>query len=862
MRWLRSRHRKRDDVELERAEEIQAHIDLLTEQLIARGRTPEQAAREARLEFGNPRVTLEAVNDVDRMPILESLAFDARSAVRSLRAAPGFTAVVLAVLTLAMGASTAVFTVVDAVALRPLPFADSERIVAMDLTSKGRLQALPMTAPDFLALRDLNVFEAVAAVAPGSIDLRRDAANSPEAISAERVSAEFFSVLRVQPAIGRAFTRDDETASAGRVAIISYRLWQRRFGGRDVIGQHLPATGGDIDVIGVMPRDFAYPVGTAEPTEAWIPYVVPERERANRVSAYLKPIARLTPGATIADAHAQIDALDLPVSPKGVVTVGREGRLTLQPLRDSIVGQARPRMVMLLAAVACVLLVACVNIANLLMVRASVRVRELSVRTALGASRAAIARMLLAESLLLSLTGTVLGAVVAWWCVNAAQALLPWGLPRASDIALDFRVLGVAAMVAVVTGVAFGLAPVWHSSATIDQTLRAHARADTPPRRTQWARTALLVAEVALAVVLLVGTSLFLTSFAHVARIDVGLDYRNVLLVNVTRGDGATLSQIAARVAGLPGVVSATVGRGSVPFSFSATSAPLSVPGLPDILPIRGVITNGIAPDYFRTLGTRVLRGRTFTATEESSSGDAVVVLNDSAAAKYFPNQDPVGKVVQFKGLRTIVGVVEDVRGFGPEQEADTQAFLPIAQWDRNGGTLIVKTTGDPLAAADDVKKIVWAALPDLIIPPPQTLAERYGIYISTRRFNMIALSLFGFLGVTIAAIGVYGVMAFVVNQRTREIGIRMALGAQRSAIVRSVLIRASLQVGAGIVAGLSLAWMLTTSIEAELFRVAPHDVRLYLVVGAILIVAALAAALLPARRAANVDPLMALRTD
>ncbi len=470
-----------------------------------------------------------------------------------------------------MGATTLVFSLVDAVALRGLPFEESGRIVAFDVTSKGKIIPTSLAAPDFLALRSVTAFDQVAAIAPGSVELRRDAANSPEVLVSERVSAEFFHVLRVAPAIGRAFTSENETGGRDRVAVISDALWRRRFGARrDIVGQKLPAVGGDIDVIGVMPRGFAYPVGAENPTDVWVPYAIPDREREARVSSYLRPIARLGRGVTLDDAHARVDALNLPSSPLSVVTVGREGRLTMQPLRDSLVGNSRDSMVMLLAAVACVLLVASVNIANLLMVRASVRVRELSVRVALGASRWQIARMLLTESLVLSLAGTTLGVLFAWWGLGALRAFLPGELPRIANIAIDLRVVGVSAAAALITGLAFGLAPAFQRVDAIDQILRANARTNTPSRRSHWLRTSLTVAEVALAVVLLVGAALFLTSFAKVARIEVGLDYRNVLLVNATQGNADDLIRIAARVQEIPGVETAAVGRGSVPFSFLA----------------------------------------------------------------------------------------------------------------------------------------------------------------------------------------------------------------------------------------------------------------------------------------------------
>jgi putative ABC transport system permease protein len=844
----------------ERAEEMRAHLQLHTEELIARGWSADDARREARLKFGNPRVKLEEIDAMSQIPVLETLGHDVRSALRGLRAAPGFTAAVLAVLTLAMGATTAVFSVVDAVVLRALPFDQGDRLVAFD-----RPDLRVFSAPEFLALREQQgaVFEGVAAVADGNVVLKRNGENVPEVLRGQRVTAEFFSVLRVTPAIGRAFTREHEVEGRQRVAIISHRLWQRRFGGgSDVLGKRLPAEAGKVEILGVVPPDFAYPVGALQPTDLWMPYVIPENERAPRVSAYLRLIARLKDGISIQDAQSRVDG----IAPSTVGIETSSWHPTIRDLRESLVGDTRAWLLMLLASVTCVLLIACVNIANLLLVRSTVRMRELSVRSALGATRWDLMRMLLAESLVLSTTGAALGLIVAWWGIGALRALLPPELPRLASIAIDWRVFGASAAGAIVTGIAFGLAPALHSSRAIDQVLRDPGRVGTASSRTQWLGATFIVAEVALSAVLLVGAALFLTSFARLMRIDLGLDYRSILTVEVRPKSGTSgrLTSVLEQAARLSGVESAAITTANLPFSMSLSSATLSdIPGRdrPQDPELWGIASSWVSSDYFRVLRIPLLKGRYFTAADAQGS-ESVVILNETAARTYFPDQDAIGQRFGIRGSRTVVGVVGDVRGFGPERSIQRESFLPAAQGEIASGTLVLKTTGNTSALAPQVKAIIWSEFPNVAIPAPQTLEESLGRLVAERRFSMLLLSLFGVLSVTIAAVGIYGVMTYAVTRRTREIGIRMALGARPSTILSSVLRRASSQVAVGLPVGLVLAWLFATSVEKFLFRVEPHDLRLYAAVCALLISTALAAAFFPARLAARVDPLVALRLE
>jgi putative ABC transport system permease protein len=805
-----------------------------------------------------------------RISLAERVGHDLRAACRTLRAAPGFSSVVLTVLALAMGATTAVFSVVDAVVLRGLPFDHADRIVAVDRTINGRVVISSFSAPEFLTLRaQQDMFEGLAAVASGSLMLRRDGAREPDILRMQRVSAEFFPVLRVTPAIGRPFTIGNEVAGRDLVAVISFGLWQRRFGGAvDVLGKRLPSARGDLEIIGVMPAEFAYPVGAVQATDLWVPYVVPENERSARVGVYLRLIARLKDGMTLERAQARIDGIAAANIAAGTGD-GFEQRPTLRDLRGSLAGYARPWMLMLLSAVACVLLIACANIANLLLVRATVRAHELSVRTALGATRWDLARMLLAESLLLATTGTALGIGIAWWGIDSLRSLLPPDLPRLSNIAIDVRVLAAAGATALVTGLAFGLAPVYFGARTVSRVLMESGRGSTTSVRRQWLRTTLLVVEVALAVVLLVGTALFLTSFARLIQIDVGVEYRNVLMVDVrprptpTSASGAGLENLLKRMSEIPGVETAALATSNLPFSLSFSSRPIDVPGgdRPSGAAMQPVGVSNVSQQYFHVLRVPLRHGRFFTSADSDASA-AAVILNETAAKTLFPGQDPIGQLVGIEKRRTVVGVVGDVRASGPEGNVQPQAFLPIVRGEAVAGTLLLKITGNSAAILPRVRAAIWSEVPDLAVPAPRTLEQSFGALIAQRRFSMFLLSLFGFLGVTMAGVGIYGVMAYVVAQRTREIGIRMALGALPSTVLRSVLQRASSQVGLGLLAGLGVAWLTATSVEKFLFRVEPHDLRLYAAVGGVLIAAAFAAALVPAHRAARVDPVVALRSE
>jgi len=510
-----------------------------------------------------------------------------------------------------------------------------------------------------------------------------------------------------------------------------------------------------------------------------------------------------------------------------------------------------------------------------MLVRATHSTRELAIRSALGASRWDLSRVLLLESIMLSLTGAALGAAIAWWGVEVLRSLIPADVPRAATIAVDLRVLATTGIVAVATGVAFGMAPVVKfSRPTPAGALNQAERSSTASRRTTGLRSGLVVAEVALAVVLLVGSGLFLASFARLMNVDLGLDPDNVLTVRVRVLEAPAdiqqaeqryrqlLMNVLARVRALPGVEVASLAGGGLPLRGDLRTVDFGIPGR-ELPRNTDIALNQISPDYFRALKVPLLRGRLFADTDGQNS-DPVVILNQAAAARYFPGEDAVGRVVRLAGNRTIVGVVGNIRQDGPESGWRAQAFVPVAQSRVFGATLVIRTASAAGRILPAVRQAIWSEFPDALPTriDEHALGDYFNALVAPRRFNMMLLALFGVLGLSIASVGIYGVMAYVVSQRTQEIGIRMALGALPSTILTSVLGSALLTMMVGLAIGLIGAWGLSGLVRAFLFEVQPHDPRVYGGVVLVLSIAGLAAAFGPARRASSVDPLIALRME
>jgi putative ABC transport system permease protein len=815
---------------------------------------------------------------------------DVRNAFRSLRSAPTFTAVALTVLALGIGAGTAIFSVVDAVVLRGLPFDEHDRIVAvLEFDTRrpetfGAGRTTPQTYLDWRRLQES--FEALAGVGSEGVLAMRSETGEPTDAQGLRVTHEFFSVFRVQPLLGRAFTEDDEIDGRHRVVILGYGYWQRRYGGSpDVIGKRVEFNDQSFEIVGVMPRGFGYPVASDKPTEIYWPvaFTQEDRVRGGNRNYNWYAIGRLKPGVTIQQAYDQMNRIAAALDeqhPK--FSPGM--RVRVVTLHHHLVGKVRNWMLMLLGAVALVLLIACANVANLMLARGTVRAREMGIRAALGASRWRLVRTLLVEGLVLSLAGAALGVLLAYLGVQTIRAWLPRGLPRVASIAIDLRVLCTAVGVAAATGVLSGLLPAFQSSRpNLTSALKDSARSTTAGASSHRLRSLLVIAEVALAVVLLVGSGLFIGSFVRLIRIEPGFDYRNILLVGVgirvtpgpdmkaawadaeRRGRPYVLQMLEA-VQGVPGVESVTAVSGGVPLTGSWSRTGIEIPGR--VKQETGSGDNSIdrrivTADYLQALRIPLIRGR-YLSSQDTEHSQKVVVINEAAARKYWEGADPLGQPITInKQQVTVVGIVGDIRHLGPETPPRQEAYVPLAQNSVYGMTLVMRTKGDPLALLPAVKAAIWSVNKDQRISGDTfTMEQHMDRLIAQRRFNMTLLALFGGLGLMIAAAGIYGVMAYIVAQRTSEIGVRMALGATRASVVSMVLKRAGAMTTLGLVIGGVVAWYASAVVRTFLFETEPNDVRILAAALATLAAAGLLASAIPARRAASVDPLVALRHD
>jgi putative ABC transport system permease protein len=805
---------------------------------------------------------------------------DLKFALRSLLHARAFTAVALAVLALGIGAGTAIFSVVDAVVLRGLPFDEHDRLAAVlehDTLRPTTFGGGTTTAQTFLDWHARQQsFESLAAVANWTYRLRNEGGEPADA-RAQRVTSEFFPALRVYPILGRVFTSDDEIEGHQHVAILSYGFWQRRFGGApDVVGKTIELDEEQWEIVGVLPADFAYPVASNRPSEIFAPVAFRPDEQVRKDSRNYNwtTIGRLKPGISIAQAHDDMNriaaALDAQY-PKW--SPGR--RVRVISLHYHLVGRVRPWMLLLLGAVGLVLLIACANVANLMLVRATGRQREMGIRAALGAGRWRLVRALLVEAVALSLAGAAIGVLLAYLGVEIIRAWMPANVPRVAAIGIDWRVLAATIGTSVLTGASFGLAPAFQSTRTdLTSALKDTGRSTTAGRTTQWLRSLLVVAEVAIAAVLLVGAGLFIRSFATVMRVDTGIDYRNVIVLNVfvrnssfeeamTQGNEYVRRMLEA-VGSVPGVTMAAAATGGTPLGGGWSRTGIQVNGVKQDGD-NSIDRRGVTANYLQLLRIPLIRGRYLTDADREGA-QPVMVVNQTAARKYWSGQDPIGQRAIINSVeRTVVGVVGDIRHLGPEEPARPEAYAPLTQERNTGAALVIRTDGDALRALPAVKAAIWSVNNEQrLTSETPTLELQMDRLIAQRRFNMALLALFGALGLVIAAVGIYGVMSYVVAQRRSEIGVRMALGATRRHVMSMVLVRSALLMAGGLVLGTLASWPLTKllNVQSFLFQVDSSSPAIYALAAAVLAAAGLLASAVPAFRAASIDPLEALRRE
>jgi predicted permease len=724
---------------------------------------------------------------------------------------------------------------------------------------------MSVTAQDYLEWVDRqHAFESMAAITgSGDFVLRRSDAEL-EVVRGDTVTSSFFDVLRVRPTLGSAFTSRHEVAGGDRVAVVSHRLWQRHFGGDpQAIGRAIALDEQSYTVVGVMPPDFTYPPGSPQPADIWTPWVPQPRDRVrgaggSRSLGGVHVIARLRPDLSLDQAQAQMSQ----VAGRGI---------GIRTLRDHVVGSStRSWMLMLLAAVGIVLLIVCANVANLWLARASVQQRDVAVRAALGASRSRLVQRTLIESFVVSAAGTLAGLGLAWLSVRMLAAALPENLARVATIGIDARVLSVAVAAALVTGLVSGIVPALQGSRpALSTALGEGTRGGGTGRGRRRARAALVVAEVALAVVLLVGAALFTASFINVMRVDHGFQSGHVLTAQVFPRTSpgspppdlrSALADVVQRARQVPGVVDAAAAAPGIPLRINLRIDALRWPGQPLDLSM-SVSVKTVTAGYHRTLDIPLERGRYF-GDDDRDGSEAVVILSE-AAARLLGGDDPLGRLVGIAGgERRVVGIVRNVRQASLEVSPHPEVYLPMPQNPYRYGFLLVRTTGDPIDALPSLRAIVAQVLPQEPLRLIARLDDLVAAQIAERRLNMLMFGLFGVLGLTIAAVGLFAVLAYLVSQQTREIGIRMALGATRGRVVAGVVGHAGRLVAGGLVVGGLAAWWLSKLAGKFLFGLDPRDARAYGVAMATLVAAALIATVLPARRAASVDPTEALRQE
>jgi putative ABC transport system permease protein len=802
---------------------------------------------------------------------METLLRDIRYGTRSLLKRPGFTAIALIALALGIGANTAIFSLVNAVLLRPLPFADPDRLVWVFGNIRNGGNRASVSPLDFLDYRQQNTtFEEFAAQFSFPIALNLTGNGEPERLSAAAVTGNYFQALGTKAALGRTFHLEDENPGHEQVAVLSYGLWQKRFAGDpNIVSKTVMLDGKKVEVIGVMPQDFNFP----QASELWIPINFDfSPEMKQRKAHFMRPIGKLKPGVTLAQAQADTDAIarrleeQFPDSNAG-------WNLRLVSLREQLVGNTRPTLLLLFGAVGFVLLIACANVANLLLVRAATREREIALRTALGAGRFRIVRQMITESVLLSLVGGTLGALLAIWGVDLLVTLSAGSLPATAHVRIDATVLVFTFLVSVVTGILFGLAPALRTmKLNLSESLKEGGRTGSEGGRRNRTRSMLVVAESAIAVVLLIGAGLLIRSLIQLQNQNPGFDAHNVLTmrVDLSRQKYSTpdkaanfFTQLESRLGGLPGVENVGFVT-ELPLSGQPNDMPFTVDGRPAVAinDAFGADWRRVNQQYFNALRIPLLRGRNFTEQEVQQSAK-VVVVSELLASQVFPNEEPLGKrliMAMGKEPWEIIGIVGDVRHRALGSQPYAAMYMPTYQ---TGGTnLVIRTQGDPTNLAAAVRKEVQGIDPDQPLAAVRTMDQWVNRSVAEPRYRTVLLGLFAVLALVLASTGIYGVMSYSVAQRTHEIGVRMALGARRFDVLRLVVRQGMLLVVLGVGVGLAGAMALTRVMSTLLFGVTAKDPVTFVAVATLLTLVAFVACYIPARRATKVDPLVALRYE
>jgi putative ABC transport system permease protein len=798
---------------------------------------------------------------------------DLRYGARMLKKKPGFTLIAVVTLALGVGATTAIFSVVNGVLLRPLPFKDPDRLMMIRETKIPQFPEFSVSPGNFLDWRSQNtVFERLVALRGASFNLI--GTGDPERLRGTGVSDGFFAMLGVQPEIGRDFLPEEDQPGHNNVVILSHGLWQRRFGGdANILHQAITLDGASYSVIGVMPASFRLEGPGAE---LWTPMAFTAQQAQNHGGHSLAAIGQLKPGVTLEQARTEMSAIAGRLAAQ-YPDVNTGWDVKVMPLMEFTVRRIEPALLVLLCAVAFVLLIACANVANLLLARAADREKEMAIRTALGAGRWRIIRQLLTESLLLSLAGGAAGLLLAKWGMELLLALAPPDLPRLSNVSLDNRALVFTALITLLTGVLFGLAPALQASRpNLNETMKDAGRGSSAGGRRQLIRSTLVVLEVAAALVLLVGAGLLIKSFWRLQQVDPGFNPNHALTVSVALPRNkykeepqqvTFFQQLMEKVKNLPGVQA--VGASNVlPMNDDFVLA-FEIQDQPPLPPGVGQSTNfyAVSPDYFKAMGIRLLEGRWFTERDTTASPH-VALINETMAKKIFPNDNPIGKRLTF-GRRDnnpdwyeIVGIVGDVKHYGLDQATTMQTYEPYTQQTFSAMTLVVRAAGEPTELTAGVRDQVLSLDKEQPISNIKTLDQSISTSVAQQQFSMLLLSVFAGVALLLAAVGIYGVLSYAVTQRTHEIGIRMALGAGQPEVLKLIIGHGLRLTLIGVTLGLGGAFALTRLMATMLFNVSATDPLTFTLLALALLLIALLACFVPARRATKVDPMIALRYE
>jgi putative ABC transport system permease protein len=878
--------------EAEIVEELSQHLEQEYERALNGGASETEARAEVMEELRTSDLLRRELKNVERriardpvtsgtrekINLFADLGQDLRYALRMLAKNPAFTVIAVVALALGIGANTAIFSVVNAVLLRPLPFKHPEQLVMVweNAAHLGFPKDTPSPANFLDWQKQAQSFTGMAAMTERSFNFT--GVGEPERLEGRRVSANLFDLLGVPAGLGRTFVADDDRPGT-HVVLLSHSLWQRRFGSDPaVIGRALTLNGESYTVVGVMPPFVQLPGYSVRNDQVWVPIAFPQEEASQRGNHFLEVIARLKPGITLEQARAEMETIAARLAQQYPVYNMRRGAMVV-PLHEQVVGDIKPALLVLLGAVGFVLLIACANVANLLLARAAVRQKEIALRLAVGASRSRLTRQFLTESVLLAMFGAGLGLLLAFAGIRILGAFIPPSIAQIQAINIDGTVLTFTVLVAALTGIAFGLAPaIQGSHLDLNDTLKEGGRDSAGGVRGHRARGLLVIGEVAISFVLLIGAGLLINSFLHLRKLDPGFRPDHLLTMKVDLSEvkypdreqrASFFNEVIRRVRALPGVRSAAVAN-NLPLTYDGDSMFVSVEGLPDPPPDQqpDVIYRVIGPGYFETMGIPIVHGRDFTDQDKGDSKD-FVIISEKTARHFWPGEDPIGKRLKPGSSssnapwREVIGVVKDVRQNDLIAPPKMQMYLNYRQLKSiPANALVIRTNIEPMSLAGSVRNTIWSVDKDQTVADIETMDHIVAEAVARQRFSMFLLGFFAIVALLLASVGIYGVMSYSVAQRTREIGIRMALGARRADVLQMTVREGLNLVGAGMLLGVAAAFILTRVMATLLYGISATDPVTFVGISVVLLVVAILASYVPALRATKVDPMIALRAQ